>query len=788
MPRPAIFLGLAVALLASACNKSAPKAGLATSGTTAASAGGGSKAYDPQQLASRLKQNTPESRRRAMEMTREMEEAGQDPVPTLLDALKDPTCGSLGSAQPDRPTSTREAAVQCLLELKGKGKKALVDHGIKTLEHGLQTKEPNVREHTATALGNIGPDARVAADAISKLCGDGNKEVRVSGYRTLERLKPVPAGPILRYLNHPDLAIAMEAAENLTWLKPTGPEAVEPLMTAIRREVKQKQEPSDIAFIRNRAAEALAGVGKGAETAVPALVEALTKTKKEDIEAMVRPQKADEKAAALGGAVLALRKIGKPAAEAVIPLLKHNDPIVRYQAAAVLSGLNPAEGSVALPDVQAAMEAERNLQGGELYAFEEMVAATLNLGGDVSSVVKQIIELLKNDNEVVRFRSAKILARVGRKAAPAVPRLTELLNDSLTPIQTAALEALAAIGPAAKDSVIEIAKKVESEDVGVAREATRTLRALGPAAAPAVPALAKALDSNDSNFCVEAAQAIAAVGPDATAAVEAIAKHLEDANSRREEKVALLQAAAAIGSPAKDTIPAIGKLLAERDTAIRQAAAEALGKVGPGNADAIKLLTTPMADVKNTPVALQASILKALATMGPAAKAVAPDVKALADKANDPTTKVWAAATLVALGTDADANSKIVLAALKDKTAKSTRGSAVEAAEFLGPKARSAVSDLLEVLQDKAQPTTVREKAARTLGKLTAKEAIRPLTEMLRDPDHSLRRASADALGLMGPEAVTAAPKLRELAKTDPSVADAALAALDKIEPEKKGE
>jgi hypothetical protein len=41
---------------------------------------------------------------------------------------------------------------------------------------------------------------------------------------------------------------------------------------------------------------------------------------------------------------------------------------------------------------------------------------------------------------------------------------------------------------------------------------------------------------------------------------------------------------------------------------------------------------------------------------------------------------------------------------------------------------------------------------------------------------------------MMGAEAVTAVPKLRELAKTDPTVADAAQAALDKIEPEKKGE
>ena len=242
----------------------------------------------------------------------------------------------------------------------------------------------------------------------------------------------------------------------------------------------------------------MANVGKGAESAVPALVEMLTKAKKEDVEAMARPQKADDTATNLSGPVLALRRIGKPAAEAVVPLLKHEEPIVRFQAAAVLSGMSPGEGAVGLPAVQAAMEAERTLPNGELYAFEEMVAATLNLGGDTDAVTAQIIELLKSEQEVVRFRAAKALARIGRKAAAAIPKLTALLNDSVGKIQMAALEALAAMGPAAKDAVPEIAKKVADDDIELAREATRTLRAFAVAAAPAVPALAKALDCERS--------------------------------------------------------------------------------------------------------------------------------------------------------------------------------------------------------------------------------------------------------------------------------------------------
>jgi HEAT repeat protein len=787
MSRPALLLALIFAALPAACKKTAPNAKPAAS-STAAEPSTVEKAYDLVQLLNNLKGNNAEKRRRAIEMTREMDEAGQDVVPTLLDALKDPTWS--GNTSADRPTSTRETAVLALLELKGKGKKALHETGLKTLENGLKDKKPEVREHTVNAIGMIGADARPAAEAVAKLCSDGSDKVRAVAYRTLQRMKPVPPGPILHLLVHPDIGIAMDAAGALEWLKPSGSEAIEPLMAALKREPRPKQELSDVAFIRNRAAEAMANVGKGAETAVPALVEMLTKAKKEDTEAMARPQKPGDTGTSLSGPVLALRRIGKPAAEAVIPLLKHDDPIIRFQAAAVLSGMNPGEASAALPAVQAAMEVERTLPNGQLYVFEEMLAATLHLGGDTDKVTAEIVQLLQSEQEIVRFRACKAVARIGRKAAAAIPKLTELLNDSKGEIQEAALEALAAMGSAAKDSVIEIAKKVTGDDVSMGREAARTLRAFGPAAAPAVPALAKALDSSDQNFCVEVAQALAAIGPEAVGAVETIAKHLGDTTSRREEKVALLQAAAAIGAPAKDTIPAITKLLGERDTAVRVAAAETLGKVGAGNADAIKSLAAPLADIKNNPLALQTAILKALAGMGPAAKAAAQEVKTFGEKVNDPGTKVWAAATLVALGSEADTNSKVVLAALKDKApnAKTTRSTAVEAAEFLGPKGRPAIPDLIEVLQDKAQPGTTREKAARSLGKLGAKEAVRQLTDALRDPDKALRRAAAEALGMLGPDAVTAAPKLRDLIKSDPSSAEAAQAALDKIEPGKKGE
>lgn len=787
-------LGIALAIVSGACNKSAPQGGSPSGSTKAGVAVNKQAQYDVSRLAAELKANSPERRTKAIQMAMEFDGQGEDVIPTLLEALKDSTAGPLGKTS-ERPDSTRETAVQALLSLKGKGIKALQDSGLRTLENGLRNEKPNVREHTVNAIGMVGTDAKQSTESVAKLCADPEKEVRAAAYRALQKIKPPSANLILKLLMHRNVVVAMEAADALSWLKPSSPENVEPLLEAVKREARPKEEPSDITYIRNKAAEALSGIGKGAEPAVPTLVEMLTKIKEDDIGKMLLPSKGES--SQLSGPILALRKIGKPAVPAIIPLLKHNEPIVRYSAAAVLSGMNKGDAAEALPKIQEALEAERTLPNGQMQIYEELIAATLNQGGDADKVVPGVIELLKSDDEVVRYRAAKMLARVGRKAEPAVPKLIELLNDPKSQIQAAAVEALTAIGPAAKDAVIALAKKVEGDDVQLARDAAKALREFGPIAGPAAPSLAKALDSPDSGLCLDAANALTAIGPEAVSAIDAIAKHLLDETARRDERIALLQATAAIGPPAKQAIPAVNTLLSRKEIPVQVAAAETLGRIGSGDPEALKKLGEVLKDTRNTPQAVQFAVLRAIASMGAKGGTAVADVKAYQDQAKDTSAKVWASATLVALGSDADANAKVVLAALKDTapTAKTARVAAIESAEYLGARAKPGVTDLIEALKDKSSigrtdGGTVREKAALILGKLgpNAKEAIRPLTDLLKDSDRGARRAAAEALGYFGPDAVVAAPKLRELARTDAELASVANAALDKIESMKKTE
>jgi HEAT repeat protein len=779
----------AFALLATlplACNK-----GAAPAGGTGASKGSAvpvaAKEYDVKTLEKDLRTKTGDRRQAGINNAIAMDEEGEAVIPTLLRMLDDPDAENLGTSTHTRPTSAREAAVLALLGLKkDKGRQALLDGGLKTLEIGLKDSKPTIREHTANAIGMIGPDAKPIAEAVAQLCTDRERDVRSAAYRALQKIKTFNPAPVLKALVHADLTIASEAAAALGWIKPAGPDVIPDLVAALKRPAKEKDNPADVQYVRSHAAEALGGVGKGIEAAIDPLIETVVKANPEEVEQALKTAKPGQKGTAVSGPMLALRKIGKPAVEKLRPLLKHESPVVRYQAAAILGGMGK-EAAGAVPDVQAALEAERGLPTFQNYVLEELLAAALNLGVEPGRVVNAIVELLKHDEAVVRYRAASLVARIGAKAVLAVPRLGEMLNDPEPKVQLAAIDALAAIGPAAKEVVFELGKKVEGNDPTAARAAAAALKAFGPAAGPAVPSLAKGLASLDSSVSAEAAQALAAIGPEAAAAVPEIVTHIEHPDARSEEKRASLAALAAIGKPAKDAIPAIIKLTTDKDTGVRVAATDALARVGAGSPEALAALSARLSDNQQS---VLFATLRSLALLGAEAKGTADAVKPLL--ARTTAAKVWAAAALCALGVDADANAKLVLDALKDTaaTARVNRAAAVEAMPLLGAKAKPGLSDLVAVLKEKPTgPTpkgdqvTTRELAARSLGRLGFAEAevIRGLTDLLLDPAVGAKRAAADALGELGPKALTAIPRLRDLTD-DQNVGSAARAAIAKIE------
>ena len=785
------LVGLAAGGLLAGCNKSSDN-GPAAQKTKASETVAEPTGPDLAKLSAALKNTRPERLQTAIDIAMQLDAQGENPIPTLLEALKDPNSGALGETSTEKPYSTREAAVLALLKLGAKGKTALVADGLKVLKDGLKDAKPTVKEHTANAFSMTGMDARPYAEDIAQLASAKDQAVRSAAYRALEKAK-MPASPtVMKLLLSDDAGIATDAAASLDGNKPAGADAVPALVAVLKRADPENFSPEKLAYVKDKAAIALASLGKNAEAAIPELVELILKTTVEDVERMVRPRNPNERGSPASGPVLALRRIGRPAVPAVLPLLKNEQAIVRYQAALVFGGLNLGalsdEAKAVLTDVQAALAAERNLPTGQMYVFEELMQAAIRLGADPEVMVKQLLELLSGDDKDLRRRAVRLFSLLGPKAVLAVPKLQELLDDPETPTKIAVLDVLRGIGPAAKAAAPDVGKLADSKDENVARAAVLTLRVIGAGHAAAVPTLVKLLASNDRNVVIETANALAAAGPAAEAAVEPLAKMLGDENTHQEERGALMAALAGIGPTAKAAVPAVSKLTADRDPPTRAAAVACLGKISAYDAAVGKVFAERL---KDTSKPVRIATLKAYAAYGPKAAAGGGDVTALMTATKEADLKVWAATALVGMGIDADKNAGVVLENLKPKAP--ARLAAMDCLPLLGARAKAGVPDLLEAVKDKTPApkngVSVREKAITVCAQMPAltKAAVSPMTDLLKDIDKRLRRVAAEALGAYGPEAVVAVPKLREAAEgDDDALREAAKAALEKIVPGKK--
>jgi HEAT repeat protein len=741
---------------------------------------------DIKRLTAQLAEKNPARRQAAVDAIVEWDEWNEDVIPPLLGALEDPSASELGHSHPRELHSTREAATKALLKLGPKGEKALLEKGLPILQRGLLDSRATVREHTAHAIRMIGPKASAATEQLVELCRDPAKEVRLAAYRTLETIGSAPAPPILKLLTHDDAEIRVHAADALNWLPLDDPEATPLLVEALTDTAIDEKSPRDAAYVRNAAAAALGRLGPKAEEAIPALIDALKKASAEELRLTLMPEPGSQGQRIEPGPMQALRRIGKPAVPALIPLLKDSQYVVRWQAASILGGIGP-DASAALPDLQAALEGENEA----FVVISATALAQVQIGGDPTKPVERLTALLDDMNPPVRAATAKVLERFGRAAAGAVDKLIPLLDDADEMVRLAAVDALRAVGPAARSAVPTLIMKLADEKPELRLAAMRALRGLGPYAADAVPELRKALTSDDLSLRETAVETVIAIGPPAKAAVPELAKMLGMQLIHPNHYLPIIAAVAAIGPDAREAAPALLKLLDEKDTTLRLAVLDALGRIEAGGPEVLTRLTTI---VQRDPFnVVRTGAIRALGRMGPAAKDAAPALQGLVD-GKVPEQRIGAAAALARIGVDPKQHAAIVIKALADPavSARHLRLTAIDAAALLGPAGADAVPELIELLRDRSTVTRnekqqVRERAALALSHLgeAAKPAVPAIAGLLDDGEPGVRYTAIESLARLGPIAAEAADQLREVARTDEALGRLALEALDRIEPPK---
>lgn len=395
----------------------------------------------------------------------EMAEKGEQALPRLRTALK----------------NERAAYWACLIaEAMGPKAAPLVPE----LTEVLKSSDPGTRMHALIALGEIGPEAKPAMEAvINALDSDTVPAVKYSAAFALASMEASKATDALKKAAEgEDAFLTLISYYAVAKLNPNDTMMAQTAATFLVEAMK-----SEDANVRAAAAHCLANLEASPDLLQPILADALRDAdprvvaKITDAIVKMGPQAMPEVVKGLQDeklrwvSVSIIRRWGEAAPEAVAPLtevLSTDDPQFQGEVLMAIGAIgDKAAGAVEAVKPFLAGES-RGLKLNALYALGRMHQGALSAKGD-------IMPLLDSDDSFTKFAAAWALANIAPEdeeaAAKAVPILTESLAGT--------------------------------EEGYVPGEAAKALSMFGEKAKSALPALKKAADSGNE----AAAEAIKAI-------------------------------------------------------------------------------------------------------------------------------------------------------------------------------------------------------------------------------------------------------------------------------------
>jgi HEAT repeat protein/S1-C subfamily serine protease len=444
---------------------------------------------------------------------------------------------------------------------------------ITSLIASLDNKDAKARASAARALGELGPDAKLAisrlvkalkdpddltcrasAEALTKIGAPGRDDLPVLT-EALKDLKP----EVRRY-----------AATAIGQIGPQAASAADQLVEALR---------DDDERVRESAVRSLGSLGGDAKTAaVPGLTKALQDRVKSvrvaaasaltnlmsppaasDVPLLVTILKLPDPEASVFGA-RTLAKLGKQAKAALPDLMeavKGGDPGVRRGALDTLSAIGP-DAKTALPIYVAAMKdaSDIGVRQAALHAIGELGP---ELSKDKNSLTKEgaakdgiakdavnaVLEAIKDSDAQVKKAAFSAVARLGALVgAPGAKQVMPTVLDSLqskdSTVRDQAYETIAGLGPLAKEAIPTLITMMEKQDVKLFKETKsskiflqdaddafldKIAKTIGKIGLPAVAPLRTSLRSTNQNFglLIGVCRALGEVGPPAKASLRDLA-------------------------------------------------------------------------------------------------------------------------------------------------------------------------------------------------------------------------------------------------------------------------
>ncbi|MDF1665165.1 MAG: HEAT repeat domain-containing protein, partial [Planctomycetota bacterium] len=187
-----------------------------------------------------------------------------------------------------------------------------------------------------------------------------------------------------------------------------------------------------------------------------------------------------------------------------------------------------------------------------------------------------IDQMLQNTGTLSeRAQLLEVLAQIGPESVAAWSSIIHELASSHGKLRQKALTILERIGPENEAAFPKILHLLHDEQASVRLAATRTLAAWGINTREAVPALAHALLDEDNGVRHGAAAALRSFGRES---VPFLMRYFDDTAIKMQTQVAW--SLGRMKTVAKEAIPKLVAALASRNTRLRKAAGQALGKIG----------------------------------------------------------------------------------------------------------------------------------------------------------------------------------------------------------------
>jgi HEAT repeat protein len=238
-----------------------------------------------------------------------------------------------------------------------------------------------------------------------------------------------------------------------------------------------------------------------------------------------------------------------------------------------------------------------------------VIAALGGIGEPAVPLLAQVLQQrnLRRVGEAPRFREEveRLWQRLDAEGCPWVPETSwrELtwfardgLQDQLDAVHEGAATALGLIGPPAAPAAPVLAGALAHECPAVRLAAARALGRIGPEARVALPPLAALLVNDEGSMRSAAIEALPRIDPDwegvtdSEGALPILVARLQETGTRAAEAA---DALALIGAPATSSLI---QALASDASAVRQAAATTLGRIGPPARYAVPALTAALKD------------------------------------------------------------------------------------------------------------------------------------------------------------------------------------------------